>query len=57
MGVSRIVPASAGLCELHTYGCKTCRVWVTEAKERWAEAKEPWYDPRDPAAASVSAKR
>jgi ferredoxin len=57
MGLSRIVLASAGLCELHTCGCKTCRVWVTEAKERWAEAKEPWYDPRDPAAASVSAKR
>jgi hypothetical protein len=56
MGLSRIVLASAGLCELHTYGCKTCRVWVTEAKGRWAEAKEPWYAP-DPAAASVSAKR
>jgi hypothetical protein len=43
MGLSRIVPASVGFCELQTYGCKGCRVWVTEAKERRVtEAKEPW---------------
>jgi hypothetical protein len=42
MGLSRTVPASAGLCELQTYGCKDCRVWVTEAKDRWvSEIKEP----------------
>jgi hypothetical protein len=35
MGLSRIAPASVGLCELQTYGCKDCRVWVTEARERW----------------------
>ena len=42
MGLSRTVSASVGLCELQTYGCKDCRVWVTEAKERWvSEMQEP----------------
>ena len=42
MGLSRIVPATAGLCELQTYGCPDCRVWLTEEKARWATAAEPW---------------
>ena len=42
MGLSRIVAATAGLCELQTHGCADCHVWLTEAKERWVKEAEPW---------------
>ena len=47
MGLSRVVPATAGLSELQTHGCADCRVWLTEAKERWVKEAEPWiHNPR-----------
>jgi carbon-monoxide dehydrogenase large subunit len=34
-GGVRIIPASAGLRELRTHGCKDCGVWVTDANDPW----------------------
>jgi hypothetical protein len=31
MGLARIIAASPGHRELHTFGCRECGVWVTEA--------------------------
>ena len=33
MSLTRTIPASPGLCELQTFGCMFCGVWVTEAKD------------------------
>ena len=43
MGLSRIVPASAGLCgSFKLTAVRTAEFWLTEAKERWVKEPEPW---------------
>jgi hypothetical protein len=31
--LSRITPGNGGLADLHTYACRECGVWVTEAED------------------------